>query len=184
MVLLWKRLCLATLGTTHCANKIGSSEGPCHAIPWCHTYPRFAILEAFFVQSKKPTIINQHTGVQRTLKFHSFHNPNGINVLLYVDICKKFSLLVHCFAYVRLLQFLDYPTFVPGSTSAQQHLSMTSIYMYPFHFRLPSISNFLCFVSSVANKGLIIIISLGTYVESLLSISKCYFIVSLTSCVN
>ena len=68
MVLLWKRLCLATLGTTHCANKIGSSEGPCHAIPWCHTYPRFAILEAFFVQSKKPTIINQHTGVQKTLK--------------------------------------------------------------------------------------------------------------------
>ena len=40
---------------------------------------RLPILEAAFIQCLKPTIKNQHTGIQRTLTLHSFHNPNRTN---------------------------------------------------------------------------------------------------------
>ena len=40
---------------------------------------RLPILEAAFIQCLKPSINNQHTGIQRTLKLHSFHNPNRTN---------------------------------------------------------------------------------------------------------
>ena len=37
---------------------------------------RLPIPEAALTHTMKPKINNQHTGIQRTLKLHSFHNPN------------------------------------------------------------------------------------------------------------